>query len=206
MKQQSIFLATALLALALGFSPVNGITFTANLTPVGGPSVTGSGTVLIQADDEQVSWQIEVSDVVGLSLLQIVDGQGTGSVEGITLKTFDPPVDGTQNISGSFDGSDLNPAVAGNAGELAGHICMGHIYASAKMVSGQMLMGAINYVVPENGSTMTCDDAVRETYGTSHSGADMDMDKAMSSSVISTISRNALALMMAVAVIFITVC
>ncbi len=185
-------------------------TFTSKLAPVGGPSVPGSGTVLIQADGPQVSWQVNVTDVVGLSQLQIVDGQGDGSVEGVTLKVLDPPVDGSQNLSGSFNGSDLNPAVAANAAELAGHICMGHIYASAKMESGQMLMGKIVYV-PEKGSAMTCDEAVVGAYGTSGADMemDMDMDMPMSSSVTSAISmsRNALALVITVvAVVFITFC
>ena len=41
---------------------------------------------------------------------------------------------------------------------------MGHIYAAAKMESGAMLMGKLMYV-PEQGSTLTCEEAVPGTHG-----------------------------------------
>jgi hypothetical protein len=135
--------------------------------------------------------------VVGLSQLQIVDGAGDGSVEGVTLKTFDPPLTGGQNLSGSFDASQVNPAVAGSLNELAGHVCMGHIYAAAKMESGQILMGKLVYV-PEQGSTLACDEAVPGEHG----GATDDHSTtppASTALISSAISRSAVAVVIVAA-------
>jgi len=108
--------------------------------------------------------------VVDLTELQIVDGMGDGSVVGVTLKTLDPSVSGDSQLSGTFDASALNPAVGGDLDELAGHICMGHIYAAAKLEGGQMLTGKLAYE-PEEGSTLTCEEAVPGDHS-SHMGGD----------------------------------
>ena len=43
-----------------------------------------------------------------------------GSVEGVTLKTLTPPINGDANLEGSFTSADLNPAVASDVMELQG--------------------------------------------------------------------------------------
>ncbi|KAG7671506.1 hypothetical protein Ndes2526B_g09333 [Nannochloris sp. 'desiccata'] len=188
-----------LLALALGAPTANTMTtFTADLKPVGGLSVPGSGSVLIVADDAVITWQVNVTDVVGLSQLQIVDGMGDGSVEGVTLMTLDPPVTAeSENLSGSFDASAVNPAVASNLGELAGHICMGHIYAAAKMEDGQMLMGKLRYM-PEEGSALTCEEAVPGDHSSGHSAA--DATPSSSAIALNAASRSIVGTVMAVVV------
>jgi hypothetical protein len=136
---------------------------------------------------------------VGLSQLQIVDGNGDGSVEGVTLKTLNPPVSGTQNLGGSYAVTDINPAVAANMDELAGHICMGHIYVSAKMESGQMLMGKLVYTA-EEGSTFTCDEAFAETHGGDH--METTPPSPSSSVIVSAASRSIVAMILIAAMGF----
>lgn len=132
--------------------------------------------------------------MVDVTELQIVDGMGDGSVVGVTLKTFDPPVSGDVEFAGSFGASEVNSAVAGDLDELAGHICMGHIYAAAKMENGQILMGKIRYV-PEEGSTLTCEEAVPGD----HSGHSSDATKPSSSAIaLNAASRRGIATVLAV--------
>lgn len=44
------------------------------------------------------------------------------SVEGVTLKTLTPPINGDANLEGSFTSADLNPAVASDVMELGGNL------------------------------------------------------------------------------------
>ena len=101
-------------------------------------------------------WQINVTDIKGLTEVVIADGMGTDYVDAVVLQSFNPAFSGSQNINGSFGDAAIAPATAGSVDELAGHICMGHIYAIAKTTAGD-LIGKIVYV-PDD--TATCEEAV----------------------------------------------
>lgn len=138
--------------------------FNATLAPGKTSTAQGSAVAKLYTHADKFYWQINVTDVEGLNEVVIADGIAGDYVDAVTLKAFSPAFSGSQSINGSFAGTDINPAVAGDIDELAGHVCMGHIFVVAKTTGGN-LVGKITYA-PQEGSTETCEEATVKYSGT----------------------------------------
>ena len=133
--------------------------FNAELTPPPGSKATGAANVEAYLHEGIFYWTLNTTKTAKrVETLQIVDGKGNTQVVALILDTFTPPLSGAKIANGSTDGTDLNPAVAADLYELAGHMCMGHIYALVTTPSGD-LQGPFVYQ-PEDGVTDTCANTV----------------------------------------------
>lgn len=114
-----------------------------------------------------IIWQANVTLAKGQTLTEmaIVDGKGAGAVVAAAIPVT-PALVGpltAKAINGSFDALDtLNPAVATDEIDLAGHMCMGHIYGVATTSAGE-LTAPFAYDPRDKGDT--CEEAVAHYSG-----------------------------------------
>jgi len=143
------------------------------LTATGSPATTPAATFDSYIHEGDWHWALNSTIPDGIDALEIVSATGPKSapvyVEAIqlipVLNTTD--ASGMQMLNGSFmDPKQISPKVAASVYELAGHVCMGHIYLRANTTDGQTLLAPISYdeaqTLEYEGVSMTCDEAASQ--------------------------------------------
>jgi hypothetical protein len=87
----------------------------------------------------------------------------------VKLDVSAPLAGSPPTYNSSFAAAAISPDVAASVTELAGHMCMGHIFVAVDTADG-MLTGPMVYT-PEEAGSATCDDAVGAHHGSVESTA-----------------------------------
>ncbi len=115
--------------------------FSAELAALDGAPTPGALALRAEVHDGGWHWTADAAGVQGLTRLSIVDGKpapGRRAEEAVELLVLSNPLTGVGALSGDFGDADISPAVAADASELAGHVCMGHIWVLAETAAGPL--------------------------------------------------------------------